>query len=153
MQEFILHIRGGEISNKSKVRSVFTDLKDGKYLIKIQSIKKRSLLQNAYWWGCLLPMVKEGLVNAGYDEIKSNEDCHEVLKALFLKENVVSKKDGNVIEVTGSTTKLTTTQFNELIDCVIKWAAEYLSIQVPYPNEPLIMFAEYDQNNKVTIID
>lgn len=156
MQEFILHINNGEITNKTKVRSVFTDLRDGKYLVKISSMKKRSLLQNAYYHAVVVPMVKDGLREAGYNEVRTNEDAHEVLKHLFLKKKIKSEKTEEEITIAGSTTKLTTTDFNKFLEEVWQWASEYLGITIPEPNQQMTMFEEpirYDENNKLTIID
>lgn len=159
MPEFILHISDGIILNKVAVRKAFNALHAGKYLVSIKSIKKRSLQQNAYYWGCMVPLVRDGLYNAGYDEVKTNNDAHEVIKALFLKRKIKSKINEDEIEVTGSTAKLTTVLFNEFIEDVIKWAACYLSIQIPYPNEPITMFdepsvilASYDHETKAIVV-
>jgi hypothetical protein len=40
----------------------------------------------------------------------------------------------------------------EFIDEVIKWAAEYLSINIPLPGEQSILFANYDTEVQSTII-
>ncbi|MBS1915702.1 MAG: hypothetical protein JST87_05455 [Bacteroidetes bacterium] len=108
--------------------------------------------QNKYYWGCLLPMVQEGLNHAGYNEVKTPEDAHEVLKHLFLKKKIVNQNTDETIEIAGSTQKLTTVQFNEFVDEVIRWAAAYLSIAIPLPNESLVMFADYDNDVNATIV-
>lgn len=140
MTEFFLHIKDGQIANKRTVASQFA-LPDGTYLITIKSKKQRSVQQNRFWWGALLPLVKIGLNDAGYSEVKTNEDAHEVIKAIFLKKHI-SNSDGLALEMAGSTAELTTIEFNELIDNVQKWAAEFLNIQIPSPNEQVVMFAE-----------
>jgi hypothetical protein len=152
MQETIVHITNSAISNTTAVRKFFNELKDGKYLLTAKSIKKRSLPQNAYYHSCIVPMMKEGLRNAGWDDIKSAHDAHEWIKEEFLKIPMVNKLTGELKNIPGSTAKLTTKEFTELIDAVIKFAAEFLFIQIPYPNEPMVMFAEYDQNVNATII-
>lgn len=153
MQEFILHINNGAITNKTKTRSVFDSLKDGKYLVKISSIKKRSLLQNAYYHAVVVPMIKEGLREAGYNEVKTNEDAHEVLKHLFLKKQIKSEKSDEEITIAGSTTKLSTADFNKFLEEIWQWASEYLGITIPEPNQQMIMFAHYDNETNTTIIE
>lgn len=61
MNEFILHIANGQIVNKSVIRDRFTNLQDGKYLVTVKSIKKRTLLQNSYYWGCMFAEYDENL--------------------------------------------------------------------------------------------
>lgn len=135
MTEFILYIKDGEITNKSVVRDRFKSLQDGRYLLSIKSQKKRSLPQNAYYWGIVVPMVKQGLREAGYDEVKTNDDAHEVLKHLFLKKEIRSSVDDNAIIIAGSTAELKTVEFNEFLEAVWKWSAEYLGIEIPSPNQ------------------
>ena len=152
MTEFILHIKDNVITNKSVVRDRFNNLQDGRYLVTIKSVKKRTLPQNKYYWGIVVPLVKQGLREAGYDEVKTNEDAHEVLKHLFLKKEIRSTIDDNAIIVAGSTAELKTVEFNAFLEEVWKWAAEYLNIQIPMPNEQLVMFAEYNNEVKATIV-
>lgn len=127
--EFFANITNGKLSN-------VIPLADGRYHVKINKNNSRSNQQNRYWWGGLLPIVKKGLVDAGYNEVKTNEDAHEVLKALFLKK-YISNSDGLALEVSGSTTELSTVEFNELISNVQQWASEFLSVEIPDPGEKL----------------
>jgi hypothetical protein len=153
MPEFLLYKSAGSISNKKVVADAFNQLEDGRYKVVISSYKKRSLPQNAYYWAAMLPMVKDGLREVGYNEVKSLDDAHEILKHLFLKRKLSNDNTGDEIVIPGSTAKLTTIEFNTFIDEVIRWAAEYLGIQIPLPNEPLVMFAEYDENVKAIIVE
>ncbi len=126
MSESIIHISNGEIVNKITVRNAFKDLADGRYSLKIEAANKRSLNQNAYYWGVVLPLVKDGLRDIGYREIKTIDDTHEALKYMFLKKQIGNENTGEVIEILGSTAKLTTVNFNEYIEDIAKWCAEFL---------------------------
>ena len=148
---FYFHIVNGQITNKKVVASQFA-LPDGSYYAEIKSKKHRSLNQNRFWWGALLPLVKMGLNDAGYSEVKTVEDAHEVLKALFLKKHI-SNPDGLALEMSGSTAELTTVEFNELIEKVQMWASDFLGVVIPNPGEPMIMFAEFDNEVKATIVE
>jgi hypothetical protein len=139
MNETALHIKNGQIINKAAIKELFASLLDGVYVLKCDAFKKRSNQQNRYYHGCCLPLVKEGLQNIGYREVRTNEDAHEVLKYLFLKKLIPNEETGEVIEILGTTTKLSTTEFNEYIERIIQWASEYLNIQIPLPNEQLEM--------------
>ncbi len=142
MTELYVHIVKGQISNPPKVRQAF-NLPDGTYRITIAPYKKRTLKQNDYYWGSMLPLVLEGLRNNGYSEVKTVEDAHEVLKHLFLKRNVVQEGTGEVIAtIGGSTAGLSTVEFAAFIEEVIKWGFEYLGVTIPGPGEPLLMFTE-----------
>jgi hypothetical protein len=153
MPEFLLYKSAGAITNKKVVADAFNQLEDGRYRVVINSFKKRSLPQNAYYHGCVVPLVKDGLRDAGYNEVKTCEDAHEILKHLFLKRKLSNENNGDEIVIPGSTAKLTTIEFNTFIDEVIQWAAEYLGITIPLPNEPIVMFAEYSEDLKAIIVE
>lgn len=146
MSEFILHINGGAITNKSVVRDRFNSLLDGKYLVSIKSIKQRTLLQNAYYHGVVVPLVKDGLREAGYNEVKTNEDAHTILKHLFLKKKITSEKSGEEIIIAGSTAKLKTVEFNAFLEEIFQWSSEYLNVVIPAPNTQMVMFTENDKS-------
>lgn len=147
------HISNNEITNKKLVRQAFECLKDGRYLLSIESNNNRSTQQNKYYFGSVLPLIKEGLKEIGYREITTVEQTHELLKFMFLKKQIVNENTGEVLETIGSTTKLTTTEFNEYIDRIAQFAAEFLGVEVMPPNTQVPMFAQYDFENNVTIIE
>lgn len=151
-KEFLIYKKDGVIANQAQVEWTLNSLEDGRYRVAISAYKKRSLPQNKYYWAAMLPMVVEGLRHIGYSEVKTVDDAHEVVKVLFLKRKIYNENTGEEIEVPGSTAKLTTTEFNLLIDQVIQWAAEYLGLQIPLPNEPLIMFADRDGELNLTLV-
>jgi len=130
----MIHIEKGRITNSVPIRNFFKELPDGSYMARFTPRKIRSLNQNAYYHGIMVPMVKEGLRDAGYDEIKTNADAHEVLKTLFLKKDIVNKTTGQLVAtIPGSTTDLTTIEFNGYMDEIGKWASEFLGIYIPPP--------------------
>ena len=93
---------------------------------------KRSNNQNRYYWSGVVPIVREGLKDMGI--VMSTEQTHSLLKFRFLKKEFISN-DGEVIESIGSTTELSKQEFNEYIERIKQWAAEYLNIQIPDPEE------------------
>jgi len=86
----------------------------------------RSLKQNAYLWGVAYKMICEET-----DEPK--EKIHALLSSMFLKEDYWFKEERN--EVIRSTTDLTTKEFMVYIDRIQLWAAEFLNLDIPSPNE------------------
>lgn len=132
----VVHIQDGAIVNKSVVRCAFAGLSNGRYLMELKKSNKRSLNQNAYYHGIVVPMVKDGLKDAGYNDVRTNEDAHEVIKYLFLKKKIANAH-GEFVELIGSTARLSTTEFMDLIASVQAWASEYLSIEIPDPNTQL----------------
>lgn len=88
----------------------------------------RSLQQNRLWW-LYVTIIAESL---GYEK----EECHCILKYKFLKREKVVEKTGEVIPYLESTTRLTRSEFSEVVESVIRWAAE-MDIILPEPNQQL----------------
>jgi len=95
--------------------------------------RSRSVEQNAYYWGVVVPMAQSGLNDTGYRADKLT--THTLLKTLFLKQEIVNEQTGEILNAVGSTSKLSTVQFMEFIADVQRWAAEFLSIEIPDPGE------------------
>lgn len=91
----------------------------------------RSIRLNKYYWKVVMPMVKDGLFNAGHNEVKSKDDAHVVIKNLFL----TKKEDQDE----PSTRVLTNKEFIQLVQEIQIWAAEYLSIVIPDPNQDMFL--------------
>lgn len=102
----------------------------------------RSNSQNAYMWGCVIPIVRQGLIDAGWEREKVNsaEVVHELLKDMFCpREEVINENTGEVMRLPATTTNITTTQMMEYIADIQRWGAEFLGINIPDPNEQIQM--------------
>lgn len=97
---------------------------------------RRSTPQNRYYWGVVVAEVRLGFLEIGYD--MTAEQTHDWLKEKF-NPVIVENKLGITIEMPGTTTQMTKTQFSEYIERIARFAAEYLSITIPSPNESLEM--------------
>ena len=100
--------------------------------VTVKRSRTRSSQQNRYYWGGVIPVVAAGLRELGVR--MTAEQTHDLLKYKFLKIEYVTD-DGEVIQSFGSTKHLDTADFNHFIEQVQQWAAEYLGIQIPDPNE------------------
>lgn len=98
--------------------------------------KSRSNNQNAYYWGVVLSIVQTGLLDAT-GELRNVNDIHyNILLPMFAPINdIVNKYTGEVINERITSSAMTTTQFMEYILEIQKWAAEFLCIDIPSPNE------------------
>lgn len=95
---------------------------------------RRSDRQNAYYWPCFVQPFADWLRDHGHH---ANEQmAHEMLKAKFLKRDVIDHETGEVIgEVVQSTTALDTSEFNIYLDQCAQFLAEFCDIVVPEPSE------------------
>ena len=84
--------------------------------------KTRTNPQNSYLWGVPYKIISE---YTGDD----TESIHNYLRNEFLSE------PGNTVPKVKSTSKLSTTEFNQYVDNIIRWAAEFLGLYIPLPME------------------
>ena len=121
-------------SDRLRCLRVLDGLK-GKWRIDFKRYRpRRSDAQNAYYWGVMIPHVKEGLAEA-WGESLSSDEVHEYLKSLFLTKPIVNRRSGELVGTRpGSSSKLDVGEFIEYSDKVILWAAEYLGVEIPSPS-------------------
>lgn len=96
--------------------------------------KERSNQQNRYYWGCVIPILRNSLKDLG--NVFTPEQVHDLLKYKFLKEDV-HIKEGEFIEKVKSSTELSTSEFMDYIDEIQKWSAEFFGVVIPDPNEQI----------------
>jgi hypothetical protein len=141
----IIHIEDGKLINRTAVAAAFSILHDGKYKMELSSYKIRSLSQNNYYWQMIENYIQPGLYDLGWRDIKSKEAAHDFVRELFLKIKIINEQTGEEMERIKSTTELTTTQFNEYLEEIWQWAAEYLLISIPAPNEQLSFYESEEE--------
>lgn len=97
--------------------------------------KKRSLNQNQYYWGVVIPLIRAMLEDYG-NEV-DDEETHS-----FLKEHVgkltssVVDSVGRRLAVTKSSASLSTAEFEAYLLRVTAWASQE-GVIIPSPNEHL----------------
>jgi hypothetical protein len=91
--------------------------------------QNRSTKQNGYYHGCVLPTICAGLGDS-----YSEKQLHTALKIGYFGSTVVKIGMIEIVEPKGSTTQLSTAQFEEFLKMSRGWASE-LRIYVPKPNE------------------
>jgi len=84
--------------------------------------KDRSNQQNNYYHGVVVMMLAKELGMTAME-------THDALKIKFL-----SRTDKKLLTVK-STTQLSTKEFMEYTEAIQRWAAEFLNISIPNPNE------------------
>lgn len=85
--------------------------------------RRRSDRQNRYYWGVVVALLAEYF---GY----SREEMHEALKMKFLRKEPPDKP-----ATVRSTTDLSTQEFEDYLEEVRQWAAEFYGIDIPLPDE------------------
>ena len=134
----------GSVDSDSKLhinnrKAFIADLKRfaGKSVEIVVKLKRstRSSQQNRYYWGIVVPLVMQGLIELGHDVNK--QDTHEFIKANFNYEEIVNKDTGELFRMTKSTARLNKNDFGVMIEKLKVFASEYLNVYIPEPNEDL----------------
>lgn len=86
--------------------------------------RKRTNDQNAWYWGVAVKMIAD---ETGHE----SDEIHDALKHEFCPKVLI----GNLVAVK-STTRLDTTEFGDnMMEKVVRWAAENLHVVIPMPPE------------------
>jgi len=137
-QEFISIIKDGKLqpSTTNNILKVLSGLEGKRVRITLEKVSaKRSLQQNAYLH-LLFTIFTESLNELGNDF--TMDEVKELCKTKFLLIEVMNVETGEVIgQRIKGTSEMTKTELNLFIENIIRWAADYFSIVLPYPSEQL----------------
>lgn len=86
---------------------------------------KRSDQQNRYYWGIVVQILAN---HCGYEP----DQMHEALKYKFLSDH---QEDSSGLITIRSTASMTTDEFAQYVNRVVRWAAESLGVYVPSAND------------------
>ncbi len=101
--------------------------------------KHRSITANRYYFGCVVQLIYEQLVEQGHEVSKT--DTHEFLKMRCNGKDLVNQSTGEVISIGQTTRDMTTVEFSEYIERCKTFGIEFLNIQrFPEPNEQTEIF-------------
>tara|TARA_R110000868_G_scaffold350640_1_gene611890 strand:+ start:330 stop:776 length:447 start_codon:yes stop_codon:yes gene_type:complete len=130
-------LNGKLVSNRKPLNDFIATFEGKEITITVaKKKKKRSNPQNSFYWGVVVPIVKDGLKGNGI--LANTEQTHELLKNRFLKIDLANEDTGEVLfQSVKSTSELTTSQFMEYLAEIQQFSAEFLGVQIPEPNEQI----------------
>jgi hypothetical protein len=136
--DFIIEKQENKLWRNTKAwKQYLNDLPPGRYKVIIEQEDKRTGQQNK-WLHSILPEIVMGLRGVGYNDVKTPEDAKDVIKAIFFKKEVTNGTE--TIEVIQGTSKTSKLDFASKADEIIRWASEYLGIDVAPPSEQTEIF-------------
>lgn len=126
---FLAKVKDGKLAFKNEVavNSFLWKFKaeDELDVIISRRTRQRSLPQNAYYWGVVLPVI-------AHETGHTCEELHEIYKRMFLTRKILKYK-GKEYHTPGSTTDCNTMEFGEYMMKICAEAAS-LGINIPDPN-------------------
>lgn len=126
-------LRKGKLTlNAKRIAAWLKGRRDGPYTVTIERRHAtRSLLQNAYYFGVILPALAD---YTGY----TVDELHEYCKGRFNpKQVIVANAHGEIIDeqrIGLSTTTLNRLTFGEYCESIRQWAARDLGVVIPDPD-------------------
>ena len=132
--------------NRNLVLNAIKYFNDKEVVIKFSKAKKeRSNQQNRFYWGVVIPLIQNGLLEAT-GELRSDNNIHyKILLPMFAPVNELINKDtGECISEKITSSDMTTIQFMQFILEVQKWSAEFLGVDIPNPNEETLITFDND---------
>lgn len=131
-------VENGKLKTNRKALSEAIEQYNGKEItITIQRKKKtRSNLQNAFYWGCVVPIFKAAIYEQ-WGERQSTQEIHEFLKQNLHFIEKVNESTGEIIRLAKSTTVDSTVDFMVYLEEIRKFGKEWFGIDVPEPNEQI----------------
>lgn len=93
---------------------------DGRFRLSFEQFEERTTPLNDYYWVILSDYVLPGFTDAGWDEFKTKEDCHEFFKAKFQVQ---------------STQLLNNAEMLQYLENIARFCAEYLGVVIPPPSQ------------------
>lgn len=105
----------------------------GNYMVTVtRDARHRTNPQNRWLWGCIYPMLLDGLVAAGW-EFTSSEEVHDWC-GRFRDREVVNRYTGEVVHVPQSTKDMDTAEMTAYCETLRDFAQEYLNLSIPDPD-------------------
>lgn len=121
--------------NLRTISEFFRTASNGSYMLTITKLRRgRTLNQNDWLWGCVYPILLDGLLDAGW-EFTSVEQVHEFFKKQMAQDKVVNYSTGEIVEIPRSTATMDTQQFSMYVDALRAYAEEFLNVTIPEPNK------------------
>lgn len=98
-------------------------------ICKVYKSDRRSIQQNRYYWGIVIPFFQSQLKNLGYK--LEPDEMHDYLKIKFNGREIYDVESNEAIKVPQSTAQLSKQEFNEFIERIDKFSIEYFNSPLP----------------------
>ena len=138
--EIITSIVNGKIKRNAKtVISAFKSFEGKNLILILKPLRKtRSISQNAYYWGVVIP-IWQNILQSEWGEFYSKEETHEFLKYNCNYVEKVNMGTGEIIRLSKSTTQNSTTDQEEFHLKCRQLAEEMFSVIIALPNEQILI--------------
>lgn len=121
------------ILNRKRFEAELKEFKDSDVEVIVKTKGRRSLPSNAFYWGCVIPEIRQEFKGRGIR--MTGEEIHEFLKLHFNKTYLYDDSGEVLAEIGGSTAAMNQTEFGDYLERIIQWCGEKLEIIIPEPSK------------------
>lgn len=134
--KFWVKIKDGKFANNTALIGKLLEACEGREIQVIfkQKTNKRTNAQNNYYWGVIVPIFRNAMLEE-WGELYSKEEVHEFLKFNCNYKEKVNEDTGEIIRVTISTTENTTISQNEFFIRCSNLCKEFFNRDIPPPTQ------------------
>ena len=128
-------LNGKLVRNKSMIVNAVKHF-EGKEVVLVIKLKKkfRSLKQNSYYFGVIIPLAVKAISDE-WGEVWSKNKTHEFFKNRFLFDERVNEETAEIIQIPKSTTDNSKKEQEEYHLKCVEFLREWFNVEVPLPNE------------------
>ncbi len=139
MEPIIIEKKKGRLLGRSIMKTLLNGLGDGFYKVTIKKMHhSRSNQQNRWLWGQIYPRILHGLIDAGWENVTTEEQVHEMCKVMFAGTDIVNPNTGEITTIPNRTSEMDTVTFSLYCMQLRMFASDMLGITIPEPNERLL---------------
>lgn len=142
--ETYCHIENGvlKIHHKQKFLDSLKTFPDCRGVLKFEKLyKKRTSLENSYYWGVVINDFINGFRDMTGEDV-DKETSHFLLKQMCNYREIFNEETGETIKIGQETKTLTTIEFEEYLERCRNFIHEWFGITVLLPNEQGELFIE-----------
>lgn len=134
--ELITSVQNGVFKrNRTTILQAIKSFENSDVILTLEKPKKkRSNRQNAFYWGCLIPLMQQGAKDM-WGEVWSVDKSHKHLSGKFVFHESINEKTGEVTQTPKSSTELTTTEWEVYTTEIRIYLLQDFDINAPEPNE------------------
>jgi len=124
---------------RSNIATLFSSMEGKRIRLKIEEAKKkRSLKQNSFYFGSIVPAVRQYMLKEQGQNLSLEETHDMIVKYVWKFTKWVEMPDGGRVEVRRSSTEADTMGWEEKIELTRAYFAP-VGLQLPYPNENILV--------------
>ena len=123
------------ITHPTKLWLKCPDLAGKRVKLTLKETSKRSTQQNSYYWAVVIEMIYAEFLNLGHEI--DRDGVHEWFLMKYNYKELVNEDSGQVERIPQRSKTLSKSEFFDYVEKVRKFAAEFLNLYIPDPDEQL----------------